>query len=152
MCESEIQKLQWKPQCPSNIVFTITNKITFPCHYGSEDSPQAASVTVSSPNGGSFHVTKSSGPRVMLNVCYLWIKFLKLHGFHFSQFCERAHVVHKYCMNDNIYNKQMEQMINRLALKYPDNIIKVCCQYNIFSAMHTNRNSREAIMTKERKR
>ena len=29
---SEIQKLQRKPQCPSNVVSSVTNKITFPCH------------------------------------------------------------------------------------------------------------------------
>ena len=32
VCVSEIQNLQWKPWRPSNMVATVTNMITFPCH------------------------------------------------------------------------------------------------------------------------
>ena len=45
--------------------------------YGSENSLQSALVVVSRHHRGSFHVTKNSGPRVRLSVCYLQIKFRK---------------------------------------------------------------------------
>ena len=81
------------------MVSTVTNKITFASIFGAEDSSQAAPVTVSSHHGGNFHVIKNSGPRDMLSVCYLQIKFRELHGFHVSKYRGRAHMV--YCSGDS---------------------------------------------------
>ena len=94
---SKIQKLRWKPRCPSNKVSTVsvTNKIAFPCHIWLwRQFTSSTSSCFPVPRWGSFHVTKNNARTAEVlfkRVLCEWI-FLSCTVFRFSSIVD----VHKW--------------------------------------------------------